>query len=119
MQVQPRASDKAPMADAVMAERVAQGDTDALKALVKKYNQRLYRTARAILGDEAEAEDVVQEAYLIAYRAMAGFRGEAKLSTWLIRIVANEALARQRTRTRRAAVIPLDGSSHEIDAVHE
>src|SRR4051812_23532136 len=117
MQVHSRPSDKTPMTDEVMAERVALGDTDALKTLGEKYNQRLYRTARAILGDEAEAEDVVQEAYLVAYRAMGGFRGEAKLSTWLIRIVANEALARQRKRTRRAAVIPLDSGSREIESV--
>jgi RNA polymerase sigma-70 factor (ECF subfamily) len=70
----------------------------------------MYRTARAILGDDAEAEDAVQEGYLRAYRALGGFRGEAKVSTWLVRIVANEALMRRRRRSRTAAVIPMDAA---------
>jgi RNA polymerase sigma-70 factor (ECF subfamily) len=116
MTAQPLQETGQSLTDQVLAGRVAAGDKHALKALVRKYNQRLYRTARAILGDESEAEDVVQDAYLIAYRAIGGFRGEAKLSTWLIRIVANEAIARYRKRTRRAAVIPLGGEGAEAAA---
>ncbi len=96
--------------DAELARRIASGDHAACRELMRRYNQRLYRTARAILKDDAEAEDSVQEAYLLAFRAMAGFRGDAKLSTWLVRIAANEALGRLRKRSRAAAIIPLDGN---------
>jgi RNA polymerase sigma-70 factor (ECF subfamily) len=74
---------------------------------MRRHNRTLFRTARAILRDDAEAEDAVQEAYLQAYRALGTFRGDARLSTWLVRIVANEALGRLRKRTRRADVLPL------------
>jgi RNA polymerase sigma-70 factor (ECF subfamily) len=75
--------------------------------MMRRHNQTLYRTARSILKDDAEAEDAVQEAYLLACRSIAKFRGDAKLSTWLVRIVANEALGRLRKRQRRADIVPL------------
>jgi len=95
--------------DTEIARRIALGDQDAFKLLMRRYNQTLYRTARSILKDDAEAEDVVQEAYMLAYGAMGAFRGDAKLSTWLIRIVVNEAIARSRKRSRRAEIIQLSG----------
>lgn len=97
--------------DIDIARRIAAGDSDALVVLMRRYNQRLYRTARSILRDDAEAEDAVQEAYLLAYQAMGGFRGDAKLSTWLVRIVANEAIGRARKRSRRAEVFELNGQT--------
>src|SRR3546814_8806188 len=72
---------------------------------MRRYNQRLYRVARSILKDEFEAEDAVQEAYWKAYQALGGFRADAQLSTWLTRIVINEALGRLRRNKRRAEVI--------------
>ena len=78
---------------------------------MRRFNQKLYRTARSILKDDAEAEDAVQEAYLLAYRGIGKFRHDAKLSTWLVRIVVNESLGRLRKRSRRAEVIRLDGDS--------
>jgi RNA polymerase sigma-70 factor (ECF subfamily) len=69
---------------------------------MRLHNRTLYRTARAILRDDAEAEDAVQEAYLQAYRSLGTFRGESKLSTWLVRITANEALMRRRRNARAA-----------------
>lgn len=83
----------------------------AFELLMRRHNQTLYRTARSILRDDAEAEDVVQEAYLLAYRNIDKFRGDAKLSTWLTRIVINEAIARSRKNHRRAEVIRLDGET--------
>jgi RNA polymerase sigma-70 factor (ECF subfamily) len=77
---------------------------------MRRYNQTLYRIARSILRDDAEAEDAVQEAYMLAYRAIGAFRGDAKLSTWLIRIVVNEAIARSRKHSRRAQIIPFSGA---------
>ena len=100
--------------DAELVRRIAAGDHAACRELMRRYNQRLYRTARAILKDDAEAEDAVQEAYLLAFRAMAGFRGDAKLSTWLVRIAANEALGRLRKRSRAAEIIPFDGIDGDI-----
>src|SRR5688572_8323666 len=99
------------LTDTELIEAVREGDLRALETLMRRHNRTLYRTARAILGDDAEAEDAVQEAYLRAYRGLAGFRGEAKLSTWLVRIVANEALMRRRRRARTAAVVPLDATA--------
>ena len=82
--------------DADLAARIAAGDRLALEHLMRRHNQTLYRTARSILKDDAEAEDAVQEAYVLAYRAMDKFRGDAKLSTWLIRIAVNVSIRRAR-----------------------
>ena len=95
------------MTDAEIVRRVATGDHAAFTELMRRHNRLLYRTARAILKDDAEAEDAMQEAYLLAFRAIANFRGEAKLSTWLVRIVANEALGRLRRRGRVAPVVAM------------
>ena len=96
------------LADPELVERIRAGDMRAMEALMRRHNRVLYRTARAILRDDAEAEDAVQEAYLHAYRSLATFRGESKLSTWLVRIAANEALMRRRRNIRMAEVVPLD-----------
>jgi RNA polymerase sigma-70 factor, ECF subfamily len=93
-------------------------DSAEFEALMRKHNRMLFRTARAILHDDAEAEDALQEAYLKAYGAMGTFRGEAKVSTWLARIVANEALQRLRKQNRRGAIVPLHPSV-SIDEVNE
>lgn len=105
--------------DSELARRVAAGDGDAFQLLMRRYNQTLYRTARSILKNEADAEDAVQEAYLRAYRGMAKFRGDAKLSTWLVRIVINEAIARRRLSSRHAEVIRLDGESEQDSGVEQ
>src|SRR5438094_8882186 len=80
------------MPDADLARAVASGNHDAMRLLMRRYNQTLFRTARAILRDDAEAEDAVQEAYMSAYRSIARYRAESKLSTWLVRIAVNESL---------------------------
>jgi RNA polymerase sigma-70 factor (ECF subfamily) len=99
------------LTDTELVERIQAGDMSALEALMRRHNRALYRTARAILRDDTEAEDAVQEAYIRAYRALASFRGESKLSTWLVRIVANEALMRRRRNTRSAQVLPMDATA--------
>lgn len=91
--------------------------------LMREHNRLLFRSARAILRDDAEAEDAVQEAWLRAYRSL-DIRGEAKLSSWLVRIVVNEALGRLRKRARRAEIVPLHGGAGETErepelAMHE
>ena len=100
--------------DAELCERIRAGDKSAFEQLMRRFNRTLFRTARAILRDDAEAEEAVQDAYLQAYKALPDFRGEAKLSTWLVRIAANEALARRRKQVRRdglAPVVGLDGAT--------
>src|SRR5262249_48599738 len=70
----------------------------ALRTIVRENNQRLYRVARSILKDEAEAEDCVQEAYVRAFKNLDTFAEQSSLSTWLTRITVNEALGRLRRR---------------------
>lgn len=95
--------------EARLAADAAAGHTLAFETIMRRHNRLLFRVARSILRSDEEAEDAVQEAYLRAYHALASFRGEAKLSTWLARIVVNEALGRIRKRGR-AQVIPLDSA---------
>ena len=75
---------------------------------MRRYNQRLYRAARSILRDEAEAEDAVQQAYLNAFRSLDQFAERASLATWLTRIAVHEALARVRRRRRSTGVETMD-----------
>jgi len=107
--------------DGELAQRVAKGDQAAFEAVMRRHNRALFRTARAILHDDAEAEDALQEAYLQAYRTMGSYRGEARLSTWLARVVANEALMRLRKRARRSTIMPLrpDVDVEEISQIAE
>jgi RNA polymerase sigma-70 factor (ECF subfamily) len=99
------------LSDADIVQHILAGSHDAFEALMRRYNRMLYRTARSIIKDDAEAEDVLQEAYLLAYRGMNKFRGESTLSTWLTRIVINEAIARSRKANRRAEIIELRSAS--------
>jgi RNA polymerase sigma-70 factor, ECF subfamily len=79
---------------------------------MRQHNGKLFRVARAILRDDAEAEDAVQDAYLDAYRHISEFRGEARLGTWLARIAVNHALMRLRKQKRERVVVPFD-ARHE------
>src|SRR5439155_19437364 len=101
------------LSDLELAQRISTGDKHAFELLMRRHNQILYRTARSILKDDAEAEDAGHEAYLLAYGGVGGFRGEAKLSTWLVRIVVNEAIARARKRSRGAEIIQVSGETQE------
>ena len=86
--------------DEEIVERVRGGDTALYEIIMRRYNQRLYRVARAILRDDAEAEDVMQDAYVRAYQHLDQFAGRALFSTWLTRIAVHEALSRLRLRNR-------------------
>jgi RNA polymerase sigma-70 factor (ECF subfamily) len=91
-------------------------DGDAFRRIMQRYNQRLYRVARGILGNDAEAEDAVQETYLRAFTRLDQFRGEARLSTWLTRIVLNEALGRIRQRRPTVELGSLDSMNGQAEA---
>jgi RNA polymerase sigma-70 factor (ECF subfamily) len=96
-----------PLADASDEDIVAhvlRGGTDAFALLMRRHNQRLYRIARGITGIDASAEDVLQQAYVSAYRHLGQFQGRAQFGTWLRRIVVREAMRSRRQAERRRAV---------------
>jgi RNA polymerase sigma-70 factor (ECF subfamily) len=92
-----------PSDEAVVA-RVRAGETAEFETLMRRYNQRVYRAARAILRDDGEAEEVMQEVWVKAFVHLGSFAGRARFSTWLTRIAINEALQRDRGRRRAAEV---------------
>jgi len=89
-----------PLSDEEVVRRVLEGETALFELIMRRYNQRLYRVARAILRDEAEAEDVMQDAYVRAYEHLGQFAGRSQFATWLTRIAIHEALARAQRRKR-------------------
>jgi len=86
--------------DESLVRRVCAGETACFELLMRRHNERIYRTVRAVLGDDADAEDVMQQAYVSAYQHLDAFEGRARFSTWLTRIAINEAYARLRKRRR-------------------
>ena len=93
------------LSDVELARLVTQRDPSAVRVITRRNNQRLYRAAWSVLRDRAEAEDAVQDAYLKAFAAMASFAGASSLSTWLTRIVINQALEqRRKVETRQRAL---------------
>jgi len=100
------------LSDEQVVARVRRGETALFEIIMRRYNQRLYRAARAILRDDGEAEDVVQEAYVRAFTHLDQFAGRAAFGTWLTRIAVHEALARAR---RRGRLQPLGDEGSEGD----
>src|SRR5688500_16799720 len=88
------------LTDEEIVSRVLDGETALFEILMRRHNERLYRAARAIVKDDREAEDVMQEAYVNAYTHLAQFDGRAKFSTWLTKIAVYESLARVRKQGR-------------------
>jgi RNA polymerase sigma-70 factor (ECF subfamily) len=93
--------------DEDVVARVLAGEPALFEVLMRRHNQRVYRVARAILRDEDEIDDVLQDAYLAAYRHLGGFERRARFSTWLVRIVANQALDRRRRRLHTVSLEPV------------
>jgi RNA polymerase sigma-70 factor (ECF subfamily) len=93
-------SDAGRLSDAEVVARVLAGDTGLFELLLRRHNQRLYRVARSVLRDEAEAEDVMQQTYVEAYSHLGQWEGRAQFGAWLTRIAFHEALARARKRRR-------------------
>lgn len=113
--VEPAADPDAGVGDMHLVRRAAARDGDAFRIIMKTHNRRLYRLARGIVRNDAEAEDIVQEAYVRAFTHLDTFRAESSLSTWLSRIVMNEALGRLRQRVRyRDKVRDLQETDAEI-----
>src|SRR5438093_4004266 len=84
------------MTDAEIVERVRAGETALFEILMRRHNQRIYRAARAVIKDEADTEDVMQQAYINAFTHLSQFQDRSQFSTWLTRITVHEALARRR-----------------------
>ncbi len=94
--------------DAELVEWAIAGQDAAFAQIMRRYNRLLFRSARSILKNDDDTQDALQEAYLHAWRALGSFRSDARLSTWLVRIVVNEALGRlRRTGVQPAQVVPL------------
>jgi RNA polymerase sigma-70 factor, ECF subfamily len=91
----------APVVEADLVARAKRGDADAYETLMREHEQAAFRTAYVILGSAADAEDVTQEAFVKAYRALATFRAGAPFRPWLLRIVGNEARNQRRAAGRR------------------
>jgi RNA polymerase sigma-70 factor, ECF subfamily len=100
----------------VLVGAIAQGDHAAFETLMRRYNGKLFRIARSIVKDDSDAEDVLQDAYMDAYRHIDDFRGDSQVATWLTRIVINQALMRLRKEKRRSVIVPFrDPGSGEAE----
>src|SRR5256885_5562620 len=100
------------LTDEEVVNRVRTGETALYEVIMRRYNQRLYRVARAILHNDVEAEDVMQDAYVRAYQHLAQYSGRSPFGAWLTRIAVNEALARLRSRGR---LQELEAMLHDSD----
>lgn len=102
------ARDYAALDDAALVACVRDGERDAFRQIMQRCNQRMFRVVRGVIRNEAEAEDVVQEAYVHGYEKLGSFRGEASLATWLTRIALNEAYGRLRRRRDSVDIDDID-----------
>ena len=100
------------LTDEQVVTQVIGGQTALFEVLMRRYNERVYRVARAIVRDDEEAEDVMQQAYVNAYAHLRQFNGKARFSTWLTKIAINESLARVR---RRGKYEPYDDESSNVE----
>jgi RNA polymerase sigma-70 factor (ECF subfamily) len=105
------------LADAELVRRVLARDAEAFRTIMQRYNRRLYRIARSVLRNSAEAEDVVQEAYVSAFTHLASYRGESSLAAWLSRITMNEALGRLRRRRPTVDIAAFDETRTEAEII--
>lgn len=101
--------------DEALVELARTGSENAIRILIKRNNRRLFRVARAVVRDDGEAEDIVQESYVRAFTRLESFRGLSSFSTWLTRIALNEALGRMRRRRPAAALAELDTVAADPD----
>lgn len=102
------------LGDAEVIARVLAGESALYEIIMRRYNERLYRVARAILRDDGEAEDVMQDAYVRAYKSLAQFEGRSAFATWLTRIAVNEALQRRKQRLRTESIDVRNGVEDHI-----
>lgn len=111
-----RRNDASSARDADLARLASSGDAAAFRTIMERNNRRLYRVARSVLRNDSDAEEVVQEAYLRAFRALPSFRAESSLSTWLTRIALNEALQRARRHRTTLELESMEEESNRASA---
>jgi RNA polymerase sigma-70 factor (ECF subfamily) len=116
-QPQPKRPTSAVLDDAELVRRVLERDADAFRMIMQRYNRRLYRIARSVLRNNAEAEDAVQEAYVSAFAHLSSYRGESSLAGWLSRIIMNEALGRLRHRRPTVDIATLEETRSEAEII--
>ena len=103
--------------DAELVRRALASDASAFRAITQKYNRRLYRIARAVLRNDNDAADAVQDAYVSAFTHLASYRGDSTLATWLSRIVMNEALAQLRRKRPTLDLSTLESGRSEAETI--
>jgi RNA polymerase sigma-70 factor (ECF subfamily) len=111
------ATEQNALTDEEVVARVLAGDLALFEVLMRRYNQRVYRTVRSILSNSDEAEDVVQDAYVRAYTHLAQFEGRSSFSTWLTRIAVHEAFARNRKQQRLVAFEAMEEQEGEMSFI--
>ena len=109
--------DYAALDDPALVALVCKGTREAFRHIMQRYNQRLFRVARAVIGEDSEAEDVLQESYLRAFNKLDSFRGDSALSTWLTAIVLNEARGRLRKRHSMVGLELVDAAQDDTHQV--
>lgn len=112
------AGNAAPPTDAQLLAGASRGEAAAFEVIMRRYNRLLFRSARGVVGDDAEAQDVVQETYLRAFARLRSFRGDAALGTWLARIAINIALDTRRKRCRSVQFDESQEPSYESTTEH-
>ena len=117
IQTQAKRAAAAVLDDAELVRRVLARDADAFRTIMQRHNRRLYRIARSVLRNNAEAEDVVQEAYVSAFTHLSSYRGESSLVAWLSRITMNEALGRLRHRRPTVDIATLEETRTEAEII--
>ena len=110
--------DASRLAESELIRRAVSKDEAAIRAIIRQHNRRLFRVARSMIRDDGEAEDMVQEAYLRAFSSLANFRGQSSLSTWLTRIVVNEALQRHRRHVESPIDVALVPQKQPANVIH-
>src|ERR671938_1290474 len=101
--------------DEIIVQRALTGDAEAFGEIVRRWERRIFALAYGILGREEDARDAAQETFIAAYRNLSGFRGEAKVSSWLHRIAVNQCITRQR-RAKVRGETSLEGEAEESGA---
>jgi RNA polymerase sigma-70 factor (ECF subfamily) len=107
------ATDTLALPDAEIVRRVCAGESALFEILMRRHNQRVYRAARAVVKDEAEVEDVMQQAYINAFTHLHQFEERSQFSTWLIRIALHEAFGRRRKMQRTESMTGIQSNLGE------
>lgn len=107
------------LSDAELVQRIVAGECELFEIVMRRHNQQLYRAARAIMRDDTDVEDILQQAYLNAFAHLEQFEARSHLSTWLTRIVINEAYARRRRLSRLPAAPAVADGSDKTPPIEE